>query len=837
MCSRLSLTAGFWLALGSAVLAGSGVQIVENGRPRAVIVLADDGTKTLRPAADLLVKYVKLASGAVLPVCKESDPKPAGLPVIIHLGLDTYAKGLGLGVDRLDADGFVIRGVDEHNAVIAGPTPEGTEFGVCEFLERCLGVRWLLPGPDGDDVPEHRSIEIPRAEVRQEPAFFSRLFSGLVGAAQTTWARHNRMHGRVEFHHNLVHLFPPEKYAKTHPEFFPIRDGKRFLPADSSVHGWQPCSSAPGIVDEAIKNICEFFRQHPEATSYSLGVNDSSGHCQCEACQKCDPGGQNFLGYRDVSDRYFDWCNRIVEGVLKQYPDKFFGCLAYSEVGQAPSRVKIHPRIIPYMTYDRMKWIEPGLRADGQEMTRRWHTASPVVGWYDYIYGSPYCVPRVWFHEMAEYYRFGHANGVRAMYAEAYPNWGEGPKLYVSLKLQWDPKQDVDTLLRDWYARAVGPDAAADLAAYYAHWEDFWTRRILDSKWFSRSGQYLAFYSPAYLADVTEEDVVKSRGWLESAVAKARTAPQKARAKLLLRAFEYYEASAYAYSGGSAPPRKTAGGRVTSVAPEAPRTEAEALAELIKATRSAEMARRRERLVLQEFAKDPVLVHPLGDKKLLQMGVHASGVGRFWLAFDWAAKSETVRQELRRLADSPDPLTRLHARAMLAMIDPKTAPVSQNASFEQIQGRWPAAWRSWINDRTGTMTAVREAAHTGENGILCRGIKRGGPYQDFEASAAPYAATAWIRVPKTPSAGATITLSVTPIDGKGQNLSTLSSSIRATQCGWTRLAIAGEVPPDSSKAAAVKKIRLVVIVDGFGPNEEVHVDDVALYRIRTGSED
>ena len=815
---------------GGTAGAAPAIRLVQDGRPRAVLVLSADCAAKLRPAAELLAKYVKLSSTAELPMVVESESAIARQPVVIHLGLDAYAKALGLGVEKLDADGFVIRGVDERNLVIAGPTPEGTEFGVCEFLERYLGVRWLLPGPDGDDVPEHRTLEIPFGEIRQEPAFFSRLFSGLVGEAQSTWARRNRMHGRVQFHHNLVHLFPPEQYAKTHPEFFPLRDGKRYLPADSSVHGWQPCCSAAGIVDEAIKNICLFFQQHPEATSYSLGVNDSSGHCQCQACQGRDPGGKNFLGFRDCSDRYFAWCNQIVEGVLKQYPDKVFGCLAYSEVGEAPSRVKVHPRIIPFMTYDRMKWSDADLRADGQRMTRRWHEVCPVLGWYDYIYGSPYCLPRVWFHEMADDYRFGYANGVRAMYAEAYPNWGEGPKLYVSLKLQWNPRQDVDALLRDWYARAVGPDAAGELAAYYAHWEDFWTRRIHDSQWFSKSGQYLAFYNPAYLADVSEEEIAASRSLLERTMAKARTAPQKARAKLLLRAFEYYEASAYAFGGQTARVSKTSDGKVEKAPLSVPATEADALALLERGYRSLQMARRRQRLVA-EFAADPLLVHPLGDKTLQPLGGPDGGAGLFWRALDWAEKSESVRRELQRLARSQEPAAQMQAKAMLAVIDPAAAPVSQDPSFETLKSRWPVAWRPWINDRTGSLTALPEAAHRGKIGILCKGIKRGGPYQDLPAAAGRYAATAFLRVPLAPQGKATITLSVTPIDENGKNMGSLSTTIRATRCDWTRIAVAGAVPPEAGKADRVKKLRLVVIVDGLEPSDEVHVDDVALYKI------
>ncbi|MCP4640797.1 MAG: DUF4838 domain-containing protein, partial [bacterium] len=179
----------------------------------------------------------------------------------------------------------------------------------------------------------------------------------------------------------------------------------------------------------------------------------------------------------DYSDLYFDWCNKVIEGVLAKHPDKYFGCLAYSEVAAPPKQVNVHPRMIPYMTYDRMKWADAALRKEGHRMTRDWAEVSPTLGWYDYIYGKFYCVPRVWFHDMAQYYRFAQRSNVRCSYAEAYPSndWREGPKLYVSLKLLWTPKQDVDALLDDWYACAVGVEAAHALAEYFAFWEEFWT--------------------------------------------------------------------------------------------------------------------------------------------------------------------------------------------------------------------------------------------------------------------------------------------------------------------------------------------------------------------------
>ena len=320
-----------------------------------------------------------------------------------------------------------------------------------------------------------------------------------------------------------------------------------------------------------------------------------------------------------------EWANQVVEGVLKKHPGKFFGCLAYSEVAAPPSRVKLHPNIIPYMTYDRMKWADPEIRAEGERMTQEWHRTSPTIGWYDYIYGSPYCLPRVYFDRMAESYRFARANGVKVHYAEAYPNWGEGPKLYISLKLQWNPDLDVDLLLREWYERAVGPAAAPELAAYYAHWEKFWTERALKSRWFSRGGQYLAFNSPLYLADVTASEIAESRRRLENVVAKAQTPAQKARARLLLQAFEYYEASALAY------PKAEAG----SARP--PASEAEALAAIGEGERQARMAEQRLQLA-KEWEKDLVLAHPLSPTRFPLLSGRDWGGTALWRAFDWLAR-------------------------------------------------------------------------------------------------------------------------------------------------------------------------------------------------------
>ncbi|HJN19175.1 MAG TPA: DUF4838 domain-containing protein [Armatimonadota bacterium] len=537
--------------VGQLSAAAEGLTIVENGQAKAVVVVPADCEPTLQDAASRLVECVATSSGAKLPVVADDvwdvNKYPSGT-VSIHVGPTSYSRPLIGDVGELDADGFLIRTLQKTHILVAGPTDTGTAFGVGDFLERYVGVRWLLPGEEGTHIPSRRTIEVPEVDVRDEPAFFSRSFSGFNfgDSADLAWLHAARMHPRIGFHHHLLRLFPAETYATSHPEFFPWIDGERRLPKPN--RSWQPCFTASGIVEEAVRNIGQYFEQNPAATSYSLGINDTGtdGWCQCEECSAQHSGKVNSLGVADYSDVYYAWCNRVIEGVLTTYPDKWFGCLAYNNVFAPPSQVAIHPRLIPYVTLDRMQWADSRLRKEGQRLHRRWQRACPSLGWYDYLYGRFYSLPRVYPHRMAENLRYAHRHGVQAFYAEAYPNWGEGPKLYVMARLLWNPDADVDGLLRDWYVRSAGENAAADLARYYEHWEDFWTRRVLDSPWFGR-GEILNFRTQGYLGSVTLREMAQCREWLESALAKTETAPQRARVGRLLTAFEGYEDAALHY--------------------------------------------------------------------------------------------------------------------------------------------------------------------------------------------------------------------------------------------------------------------------------------------------
>ncbi|NOY82232.1 MAG: DUF4838 domain-containing protein [Kiritimatiellaeota bacterium] len=525
-------TFGLLLILASVRgVAGQTVDIVNDGQSTAVIVVDPGAPAMAREAGKLLQRVIEQSSGAKLAIL-DGNPK-ARNEVTIRLRTEP-------GDRSLDKDGFVLAFPEANRIEIIGGSAHGTIFGAQDFLERYLGVRWLLPGDLGEYIPRHRTISIPRREIRQEPAFFSRQLSGRSfhgGREKNPLAMflfRQRMHGRMRFHHNLLHLYPASQYAESHPEFYPIIDGKRYLPKNDRDYHWQPNLRAKGIVEEGVRNIDGFFDKHPDAESYSLGMNDS--HAWDDSVMKAANATRNSVGRIDLSDYFFGWANRIADGVLAKHPDKWFGCLAYNELTDPPKKVGLNPRILPYVCIDRMFWADPEQRRLDQARTRAWMQVAPRLAWYDYIYGDEfYKAPRFYPHLMGEYIRFAHEQGVVAYYAEAYPTpkWTEGPKLYVFLRLLWDPYLDVDATLAEWYRLTVGERAAPYLSEYYEFWETFWTKRVPKTNWFRdsvKTAPYLHFGRAGYFEALRIGEEERLDALIENVVAHARTPEQKARA-------------------------------------------------------------------------------------------------------------------------------------------------------------------------------------------------------------------------------------------------------------------------------------------------------------------
>ena len=135
----------------SALPVHADVALVSGGVSRAVLVTADHPTRVVRYAAEEMVHHVGKATGVILEVRTESEAKTGALPHI-YLGDSRAVHEAGIDVEKLAAEAFVLR-VKNDFVFIAGndgggdpldpDTRAGTLWGVYEWLDRDLGVRWL----------------------------------------------------------------------------------------------------------------------------------------------------------------------------------------------------------------------------------------------------------------------------------------------------------------------------------------------------------------------------------------------------------------------------------------------------------------------------------------------------------------------------------------------------------------------------------------------------------------------------------------------------------------------------------------------------------------------
>ncbi|MDD5707647.1 MAG: DUF4838 domain-containing protein [Kiritimatiellae bacterium] len=177
----------------------AGVTLVENGQPRATIVLAERPTRAAQMAAAELQHHIKLITGAETPIeVPGSRVQGSGgeRTTRILVGESGATRALELKNDDLKSqeylmafrpDTVVLMGRDKPdygeldylcNSAAIGTTAgmpdffdeQGTLYAAYDFLERFCGVRWYLPTELGTAFEARRTLRVKGRDVRRAPA-------------------------------------------------------------------------------------------------------------------------------------------------------------------------------------------------------------------------------------------------------------------------------------------------------------------------------------------------------------------------------------------------------------------------------------------------------------------------------------------------------------------------------------------------------------------------------------------------------------------------------------------------------------------------------------------
>ncbi len=387
--ASLLLGIGFSFSVQAVALAAR-LTLAVNGRSDYAIISSRQAAAPERFAAQELQKYVRLISGAELPIMDHPRATKTIWVGQIAGGADAL-KGRG-------EDSYLIR-IAAGNISLAGASPRATLYSVYRFLEKHLGCGWIAPGDDY--VPRANEITILDSdEDLESPAFTYRAISLFpyadgqlndrlrgdtlfpyalmqVTKDRIDWAAKNRLnwvhpclneggpglwekvHSRREIvpeivkrglglhygGHSYFAWVPPDKYYKEHPEYYStIQDGK---PQSLNI-------ANPEVAEVMAGNIGEFLNQNPEISIVTVWMNDRPAICTTPECLQMEgplhlsvsqsPGA--YPPTISFSNAAVKFANEVARRLRQTHPKVLINHLAYIELIDAPTGVTPEPNVL-----------------------------------------------------------------------------------------------------------------------------------------------------------------------------------------------------------------------------------------------------------------------------------------------------------------------------------------------------------------------------------------------------------------------------------------------------------------------------------------------------------
>ncbi len=464
------------ISLFTSCINSNTILLTKRGKTPYSIFLDPSAPESVKIAANDLQYYFTKVTGAT-PEIVVSSQIPAN--PYISLGSNVASKAVNIDVLNIPFDGFQIITKDK-NLFISGPdTPDGevnkrgginngTSNGVYTFLEDFMGVKWLMAGELGEEYEEIRSFAIPQINRIESSPFDYRIISLRErNQAENIWDRRMRLGAPspIDHNHNWIETVPPTLYNK-HPEWFAMKDGKRIPPIGNY---YKLETTNPEMVNYFANKVIEAFKNDPKLRWYSLSPSDGAGYSESPeslALTEKDPHGQ-----RSVSPLIYKFYNDVAKIVAKEFPDHMLGGYIYGDYHYPPD-FKVEKNIalmLPtgtvsgfklYREKDRKEWLP-------YVWVPEWSEKSKSEGFDLYYYCFPISLmqhngiitppaPLILNSQFSDMVKYGF----KGIYFYGNPIWPAfGPGNYTIAKLFWDPTQDANKILQEYYLAAYGKNA------------------------------------------------------------------------------------------------------------------------------------------------------------------------------------------------------------------------------------------------------------------------------------------------------------------------------------------------------------------------------------------
>jgi hypothetical protein len=506
---------------------GEAVTLVKDGLPCASIVVAEaalsNKSSASFQAASELAKYVKLSTGATLPITSDAGATQGSVILVGESKLTQVAR---IGAQDLPPEGFRVR-TFSHGLAIVGwkpagandPGQMGTLWGVYDVLERYLGIRFYHPGADGFIVPQAGNLVVAPVHYTDHPVRIKR--EGWPPPAPQEYRAGNS----TEIGHACHTPGNFGMHFKEFPECFELDvDGKR--------NAGMPCYGNPRTVDVMLQDLENFFKGdrrpygwgEPTAKVYYISPPDKEVACHCEYCSKLIDANAPGLGR--ASRLLTRFVATMATEIGKRYPGMTVHFLPYSNYTLPPADISLPSNVVATVCLMRgaANDKEPAVASDHDRMIAGWArlTGKPVRVWeYPCFPVEDTALPFQYPHTLQAFQR-RHLQDVAGSYLDSGfqpPELGpEGlwmsqtPTFYCWFRLMWNPDFNVDAALTEYVSLTYGP-ASGPKGKILASLTDRWEQ----TRWQSQPDGHHASPRQIHEETMPRAEALKLRIWLAEA--------------------------------------------------------------------------------------------------------------------------------------------------------------------------------------------------------------------------------------------------------------------------------------------------------------------------------
>ena len=473
------------------------IDIVKDGQSPCTIIVPQGESEKALEAATLLQTTLKQSTGVSVPITREMPAVDS--PQIVVASSPSFpdpttadSKALFLNnqqwwsVKRKDNQVWLTG----NNAGMRS----GSRDAVVTFLEDVVGARFLHFGRNGEVIPRNKTISYSNPDKTVIPdTGYRALYPYHQGKIDTTshdctyekWIRWTHQPGvTVQHRHNMENIAPPEKYFKTHPEYYSEIRGVRTV---SDPAGWQLCTSNPDVLKLTVDFARNFLNENPDQAAVSISMNDSSSFCDCEGCRAL--GGTDPVTANARKSILF--ANAVAAELEKTHPDKKVAFYAYHNNLNPPNDLKCHKNVVVVLADSHgcamhaLGDPQCGLATDSLNRLSRWSAIAQNVVLYDYVglTAGVTGVPHLNLERLSKNARLLHSMGVANITFDAnYVPGAMGLHYYAAVRLCVDSQLEPEAIIKDYCDKLYGP-ASGTMQEYYRLIEKATTGAGVHSTW------------------------------------------------------------------------------------------------------------------------------------------------------------------------------------------------------------------------------------------------------------------------------------------------------------------------------------------------------------------